>query len=337
MYYGTFIELLTAFFSEKRDKKMKNLKTDKKKKKFFFIKNLKTDKKKKNLKSHPFFFTLKRVKSMLNLIKKLIHKIKCLFTFFLKKKHQKKKKNIKKILIKFRFYNFKQKFTLRNLFITFISLLVVFVLRLYLINLCGLDLNTFNDYFLLAILAGGIKALLLDLFDTVFPVEYFMDKETEQSLLQKQKTACVQRYLAEDLEASINQHNLDLNNKIADINKKIKNLSRFMYKNNISFVLTEDNYVTFVGENKHLNIAETHQYSIQVEIEKLINLQVKADIFQRQTGKIIPELENSKLILFNTLNQVPYFSQEEIKEMYEESFSMSGNRQIEDPSNRPKG
>jgi NADH-ubiquinone oxidoreductase chain 4 len=43
--------------------------------------------------------------------------------------------NKKKNLIKFRFSNLKQKFTLRSLFVTFIGLLIIFLLRLYLINL----------------------------------------------------------------------------------------------------------------------------------------------------------------------------------------------------------
>ncbi len=243
--------------------------------------------------------------------------------------------NKKKNLIKFRFSNLKQKFTLRSLFVTFIGLLIIFLLRLYLINLWGLDLNTFKDYVLLGILVGVIKALLHDLCDTLFPTEYCMDKQTEQSLMKKTASVSDQASLAEDMQASVEKYNFDLNNKISELQKKINRFKTYLFKNNIS-VQIEEGYIHFLGEDKQSNIILNHQYAIQVEVEKIINLLVKAEIFQGKTGKAISGIEPSKSTIHNLMKQFPIYSEDEIREMYMESVNQDGERHIHDPFNRSK-
>jgi hypothetical protein len=188
---------------------------------------------------------------------------------------------------------------------------------------------------LLGILVGVIKALLHDLCDTLFPTEYCMDKQTEQSLMKKTASVSDQASLAEDMQASVEKYNFDLNNKISELQKKINRFKTYLFKNNIS-VQIEEGYIHFLGEDKQSNIILNHQYAIQVEVEKIINLLVKAEIFQGKTGKAISGIEPSKSTIHNLMKQFPIYSEDEIREMYMESVNQDGERHIHDPFNRSK-
>ena len=80
-----------------------------------------------------------------------------------------------------RIYNLKSKFTLINLFCTFVGLALVFICKQFIVNCLHLDLSSFKDYILLGIVAGGIRALLLDLIELILPTVSAMDEDIEKS------------------------------------------------------------------------------------------------------------------------------------------------------------
>ena len=83
------------------------------------------------------------------------------------------------------FSNLKEKFTLKNIFITFVSLVFAYILKLYLTYLLTLEINTWEHYLLLGFISSTVRPLFMDLFEIIFPPLYCMDKDIERSIAAK--------------------------------------------------------------------------------------------------------------------------------------------------------
>ena len=90
--------------------------------------------------------------------------------------------------IGFKFTNLKEKFTLRNILITFVSLVFAYGLKLFLIYLLALDVGTCEHFLLLGFIASIVRPLFMDLFEIIFPTLYCMDKDIEESIAAKSES-----------------------------------------------------------------------------------------------------------------------------------------------------
>jgi hypothetical protein len=68
-----------------------------------------------------------------------------------------------------RFYNLKNLFTFRSLFILIITLILTFSVRWFIVNYFNYDLYTFKDFFFIGIIVSFIRPLIMDLFDIFYP------------------------------------------------------------------------------------------------------------------------------------------------------------------------
>ena len=88
-------------------------------------------------------------------------------------------------LINLKFSNLKDKFTLRNIFITLVSLVFAYLLKLSIIYLFTLDMDTWHHYIILGFISSTVRPFFKDLFEIIFPPLYCMDKNIEESITAK--------------------------------------------------------------------------------------------------------------------------------------------------------
>ena len=75
----------------------------------------------------------------------------------------------------FKFTNLKEKFTLRNILITFVCLIFAYGLKLFLIYLLAFDVGTCVHFLLLGFIASIVRPLFMGLSEIIFPTVYYMD------------------------------------------------------------------------------------------------------------------------------------------------------------------
>ena len=84
-------------------------------------------------------------------------------------------------LINLKFSNLKEKFTWRNIFITLVSLVFAYLLKLSISYLLTLDNNTWHHYLILGFISSTVRPFFKDIFDSVYPVSYCMDASASGS------------------------------------------------------------------------------------------------------------------------------------------------------------
>ena len=84
--------------------------------------------------------------------------------------------------VNIKFSNLKDKFTLKNICITLVSIVFAYLLKLYLSYLLILDTNTCEHFILLGFIASYVRPFFKDLFEIIIPTVYCMDENIEESI-----------------------------------------------------------------------------------------------------------------------------------------------------------
>lgn len=115
------------------------------------------------------------------------------------------------------------------------------------------------------------------------------------------------------------------------------NLITYSAKNNIRLLIGDDGLLTYESLIKYDGPMHIKTTEIQVQVEKLINLNVKAELFQKDNDCTIVGLNHSTQFLMDLVRTFPVVNETELNTCYQESLTVKGDRFIHDPLNRPAG